>query len=94
MKNNDIQTLIQKYFLQWLMAQRNVSPETIKSYRDTFRLYLRYIETHCGVTPAKISITQFDADHILGFLTWTRNGETVQRLSTAGSLRYIVSSST
>ncbi len=36
MKNNDIQTLIQKYFLQWLMAQRNVSPETIKSYRDTF----------------------------------------------------------
>jgi integrase/recombinase XerD len=70
MKNNDIQTLIQKYFLQWLMAQRNVSPETIKSYRDTFRLYLRYTETHCGVTPAKISITQFDADHILGFLSY------------------------
>ena len=70
MKNNGIQTLIQKYFLQWLMAQRNVSPETIKSYRDTFRLYLRYTETHCGVTPAKISITQFDADHILEFLSY------------------------
>lgn len=68
MKNNDIQTLIQKYFLQWLMAQRNVSPETIKSYRDTFRLYLKYIETRCGVPPAKMSITQFDADHILEFL--------------------------
>ena len=70
MKNNGVQTLIQKYFLQWLMAQRNVSPETIKSYRDTFRLYLRYIETHCGVTPAKMSIAQFDADHILGFLSY------------------------
>lgn len=70
MKNNDIQTLIQKYFLQWLMAQRNVSPETIKSYRDTFRLYLRYTETHCGVTPTKMSIAQFDADHILGFLSY------------------------
>ncbi len=70
MKNNDIQTLIQKYFLQWLMAQRNVSPETIKSYRDTFRLYFRYTETHCGVTPAKMSIAQFDADHILGFLSY------------------------
>lgn len=70
MKNNDIQTLMQKYFLQWLMSQRNVSPETIKSYRDTFRLYLRYTETHCGVTPSKMSIAQFDADHILGFLSY------------------------
>ena len=60
--------LIQKYFLQWLMAQRNVSPETIKSYRDTFRLYLKYIETRCGVPPTKMSISQFDADHILEFL--------------------------
>ena len=69
MKNTDIQTLIQKYFLQRLMAQRNVSPETIKSYRDTFRLYLRYTETHCGVSPSKMSIAHFDADHILGFLS-------------------------
>jgi integrase/recombinase XerD len=63
MKNSEIQiqALIQKYFLQWLMAQRNVSPETIKSYRDTFRLYLRYIETHHGVAPSKMSVVQFDA---------------------------------
>lgn len=69
MKNNDIHSLIQKFFLQWLMAQRNVSPETIKSYRDTFRLYLRHAESIYGVSPAKLTITQFDADHILGFLT-------------------------
>lgn len=72
MKSNDlqIQTLIQKYFLHWLMAQRHVSPETIKAYRDTFRLYLRYMETHRGITPPKMSIAQFDADHILEFLTY------------------------
>ena len=50
------------------MAQRNVSPETIKSYRDTFRIYLRYIEAR-GVSPVKMSIAQFDAEHILGFLS-------------------------
>jgi site-specific recombinase XerD len=71
MKNdNSIQALIQKYFLQWLMAQRNVSPETVKSYRDTFRLYLRYLERHCSVAPMKMSAVQFDADHILGFLSY------------------------
>lgn len=69
MKNN-IQTLIQKYFLQWLMAQRNVSPETIKSYRDTFRLYLRYIETYHAASPTKMSVVHFDADHVLGFLSY------------------------
>ncbi len=70
MNNNDIQSLIQKYFLQRLMSQRNLSPETIKSYRDTFRIYLRYVETHYHVIPVKILITHFDADHILGFLTY------------------------
>jgi len=74
MKSNDIQALIQKYFLQWLMTQRNVSPETIKAYRDTFRLYLRYIEASHNVTPAKMSITQFDAEHILGFLSHLDKG--------------------
>jgi len=70
MKNNGIQALIQKYFLQRLMAQRGVSPETIKSYRDTFRLYLRYIEMRYGVPMVKMSIAQFDAEHILGFLSY------------------------
>ena len=71
MKNdNTIQALIQKYFLQWLMAQRNVSPETLKSYRDTFRLYIRYLEQCCDVVPAKMSIVEYDADRILGFLSY------------------------
>lgn len=70
MKNNNIQTLIQKYFLQWLMAQRNVSTETIKAYRDTFRLYLRHLETYYKIPPVKMSIIHFDADHILSFLIY------------------------
>ena len=52
------------------MAQRNVSPDTIKSYRDTFRLYLRYIETRFCIALTKLSIAQFDAEHILGFLSY------------------------
>lgn len=52
---SDIQGLIQKYFLQWLMAQRNVSPETINSYRDAFRLYFKYIVKKLGIISSKIS---------------------------------------
>ncbi len=83
MKSSNIHALTQKYFLHWLMAQRNVSPETIKAYRDTFRLYLRYIETYCGVTQAKISITHFNADYILGFLSYLdkERGNTPQTIN-------------
>ena len=71
MKNDsNIQVLIQKYFMQWLMAQRNVSPETIKSYRDTFRLYLMHNAQRHNIPPAKMTIDQFDADHILEFLDY------------------------
>ena len=72
MKHNgeNIQSLLQKYFLQRLMAQRNVSPETIKSYRDTFRLYLKYIEGFRNTAPSAMTIHDFEAECILGFLDY------------------------
>ena len=35
-------TLLERFFLQRLIAQRQASPHTIASYRDTFRLLLRF----------------------------------------------------
>jgi hypothetical protein len=34
----NVATLIERYFTERLMRQRNVSANTIGSYRDTFRL--------------------------------------------------------
>lgn len=70
MNKQSIQSLIQKFFLQWLMAQRNVSPQTVKSYRDTFKLYLRYINGTHRVPLNKITISHFNAEYVLGFLDY------------------------
>jgi site-specific recombinase XerC len=35
---HNVATLIERYFTERLMRQRNVSANTIASYRDTFRL--------------------------------------------------------
>lgn len=70
MNKQSIHPLIQKFFLQWLMAQRNVSPQTVKSYRDAFRIYLRYVNSRHQIPLNKITISNFDAEHILGFLTY------------------------
>ena len=62
------QALVQKFFLTWLAAQRNVSPQTVKSYRDTFRILLKYFETAHKIKPSVISIDCLKAEYILGFL--------------------------
>jgi site-specific recombinase XerD len=43
--------LLESFFTQRLMQQRRASAHTIASYRDTFRLLLRFIQTrlaHAG----------------------------------------------
>ena len=38
---------LQRYFTEYLSAQRNVSQATITAYRDTFRLLLKHLrKTH------------------------------------------------
>ena len=37
--------LIEAFFTEWLIAQRQVSPATVAAYRDTFRLFLQFAAT-------------------------------------------------
>lgn len=61
-------TLVQEFFCQCLMAQRNASGQTIASYRDTFRLLFQYTQKITGKAPATLELTDLDANLILGFL--------------------------
>lgn len=36
--------LLERFFTQRLMQQRQASPHTISSYRDTFRQFLKFTE--------------------------------------------------
>lgn len=80
MKTNtqQFQDLLQKFFLQRLINQKNVTPDTVKSYRDTFRLYFRYLDAIHHLAPHKITLRQIEADFILNFLDYlksTRNNK-------------------
>jgi site-specific recombinase XerD len=50
------------------MHQRQASPHTIASYRDTFRLLLRFAEQQRRKPPSAISIEDLDASFIVAFL--------------------------
>jgi len=60
--------LLQVFFTDHLVAQRRLSPETIASYRDTFRLLLQFVHRKTGIEPAALPIAKLDADSVLTFL--------------------------
>jgi site-specific recombinase XerD len=61
-------TLLQNFFTRRLMQQKQVSPHTVASYRDTFRLLLRFAEQRLKKPPSRLSLDEIDAPFIGTFL--------------------------
>jgi integrase/recombinase XerD len=59
---------LQAYFTDRLLCQRRVSPNTVASYRDAFRLLLGFAHEKTGTSPARLELTQLDAPMIGAFL--------------------------
>lgn len=73
---NDIYPLpiyVQRFFTSRLQTQLHASPNTIASYRDTFRLLLRFAESQLGLPPTKLQVANIDADLIGQFLSFWEN---------------------
>ncbi len=69
-ENNSFFLLLQDYFFNYLINQRNVSSQTIASYRDTFRLLLKYIAKVIKKNPVDLKFTEINASLILDFLDY------------------------
>lgn len=61
-------TLVQRFFMDHLIEQRAVSPQTIAAYRDTLRLLLSYAAIALSRTPSAITLPDLDASMLLAFL--------------------------
>lgn len=60
--------ILESFFTQRLITQRRVSPNTVASYRDTFRLLLIFAHKTTGKAPCKMQLTDLDAPLITAFL--------------------------
>jgi site-specific recombinase XerD len=69
MKPTDLAIQLTHYLTEYLPGQRNVSPNTIKSYRDTFTLLLRFCDRSRGIAPERLELKSLDPDLINGFLS-------------------------
>ena len=64
----DFARLLQTFFYQRLMQQRNASRQTIYSYRDTLRLLLHFSEQYLGKPAADLRLADINATLVLSFL--------------------------
>jgi site-specific recombinase XerD len=59
---------LQLFFTERMANQRQASPATITSYRNTFRLLLRFMQDRTGKAPSDLHWTDLDAEAISAFL--------------------------
>jgi len=60
--------LLQQFFTQRLMQQRQASPHTVSACRDTFRLLLTFAHRQLGKHPSELALDDLNATLVLDFL--------------------------
>ena len=60
--------LLEAFFTERLQQQRNASPNTIATYRDTFRLLLAFAQERLRKPPSALPLADLDAPFVAAFL--------------------------
>ena len=67
-KPDPFPALLRAFFYEWLAEQRNASVHTVRSYRDTWRLFLRFVAERRGCKVAQISLADLTGPEVGAFL--------------------------
>lgn len=69
-KTTNFAKYVTKFFSEYLPGQKNVSKNTISTYKDSFRLLLIYCEDVKNIKPEKIYIRTIDKTLVEDYLNW------------------------
>ena len=74
MKSTDFAKHLTDFLSIYLPKQKNVSKNTIYSYRDTFKLLIKYCQEIKGVPVERITLKILSSECLRDFLQWLENG--------------------
>src|SRR5258708_8281054 len=66
----DFAVFLHRFLTSHLAGLRGCSPNTIASYRDTFKLLIAFFSDGRSIPPDKLTLDHIDAAAITGFLNW------------------------
>ena len=61
---------LSKFLTDHLAGERDLSPQTISSYRDAIKLLLAWFRDVQGTPPEKLRLSDLDRERVLAFLDW------------------------
>jgi integrase/recombinase XerD len=70
MKTTDFARYLSAFLSTYMPGVRNVSTNTIRSYRDSYRLLLGYCKDQLGIPVERLTLAQLTDRVVLGFLDW------------------------
>jgi site-specific recombinase XerD len=73
MKSTDFALHLTAFFSEYLPGTRNLSPNTISAYRDTFRLLLLFCHDNRNIPPEKLTLKMLDDKTVTSFLDWLQS---------------------
>ena len=82
MKKADFPKAVSDFLSVYLPSQRNFSKNTISSYCDTMKLFLRYCMEEKGCAIERLTLKQVNRAFVLSFMAWLER----ERHSSASTL--------
>jgi site-specific recombinase XerD len=68
----DFALSLRRYLTDHMYGLRGCSPNTISSYRDTFKLLIVYLRDEQSIPPERLTLDKIDVAAVIGFLAWLR----------------------
>jgi integrase/recombinase XerD len=69
----DFAKYLSRYLSAYLPHERNVSPNTIAAYRDSFVVFINYMKDEKHVKLDKLSLDSITKENVISFLNWLIN---------------------
>ena len=63
-----------RFLTSHLAGLRGCSPNTVASYRDTFKLLIAWFRDERSIPPGKLTLDHIDAGAVTAFLGWLQEG--------------------
>ena len=81
----DFAVSLRRFLTDHMAGLRGCSPNTISSYRDTFKLLICYLRDQRSIPPERLTLELIDVTAITGFLDWLRaDRQTVRQPAISG----------
>lgn len=66
----DFAKYLSRFLSEYLPHERNVSPNTILAYRDTFVQFIDYMKSERNMVLERLFLKDLSKDNVIGFMNW------------------------